>query len=234
MYALVDYDSIFESMASQSRFGDSRQDHRHAVDRIRAAVLSTRVVSMGGNDLYLRFYGGWRAEDGSMTAQAELLSSVLRSEPRHANSKRMHFDLAESAIGDSYRIVGTTRVRPPPTSSLRRRENQCPFAGQCEVAKLREWYRGRCPQKSVCNTTFEDVAFRQMQKLVDTLIVADAAVVALDLRQICVVVSNDDDLVPAVLRGADGAQSVLLRIGRNAKSLYDNELEWRGILEEMP
>lgn len=95
---------------------------------------------------------------------------------------------------------------------------------------LQEWWAGRCPSES-CGVKLADVGESFRQKMVDALIVADATTVTWNEDADAVVImSDDDDMIPAMLAIAvGGCVPLLMRRQQSNDTYYKAMLDQQGI-----
>jgi hypothetical protein len=235
MYCLVDHDNVIRDCVRSSPRGRTQRDYEHALDlAITAALSSTRGKIT--RELQVRLYSGWVDEDGVQTHESEMASRAARQYPKVVDRRRIKIALAHSLLSHSdYLFAGTVREREMPTLRHCFDPRQCAIQPTCALPDLHHWLAGRCPRHPSCNKQLADVVISRQQKLIDTMIVADAFTAALDLEEPCVVVSNDDDMIPGILALSTiaPARSALIRISRRRPSPYDQELVRRGVLEDL-
>jgi hypothetical protein len=185
-------------------------------------------------NVYARAYGGWWNGDTASDSRyraAEFYQAVFPSVLRVAGRfVRLRFAFADYLIADQagVRITHTVVSRASAQSvGIRSSYLPCPEIG-CQLSAIRTWVRRRraCP-KSGCPRRFEECFERREQKQVDTHLATDFLTIAsgrFEARHVAVV-SDDADLLPAVLNGAATMHSVatvtLLRF--TARTTYLDE-----------
>jgi hypothetical protein len=196
-HCLVDYDNL---------------EHR---DReLGLAVLARRIAAAVSADkpglkaLSLRLYGGWYDESG-LTREGTRLTQVFGSIfpfPVKIDGAWLNIrcEIASTLVDHPADILPFTlrtkrglKIRPrsviPPN---------CTSPTACGVLHVQAWVRGQCPI-SGCEVPTENAFVYREQKLVDTLLCCD--LVALSFRKPAepiILVSNDDDMIPALILGA--------------------------------
>lgn len=185
------------------------------------------------NELLVRLYGGWHdAASGSTTRLCGLTSAVIRKFPRRMGA-RLRIQLAEAPLAaPQFRIKDTVRLAPARTlGQVKLRPHGCVRPGACSLGDLSSWLRGSCPESN-CPVSTEDAVEVKQQKIVDTLITADA----IDLANsgdtdILMIATDDDDMLPALLSSVRGGIPVF-NLYRRDYSLhrYVSFVEDQGVL----
>ena len=111
------------------------------------------------------------------------------------------FQLADHPIWDS-----ATRLPQSLIQSRMARVNvrlspaeHCASPDGCTLETFRSWCAGTCPERE-CPVRLRQIAQRRRQKMVDTLLTADAMAIIQEGRAHAVVVASDDaDMIPALL-----------------------------------
>jgi hypothetical protein len=191
----------------------------------------------------IRLYGGWTDDQtGTRTEAADMVAQVLY---RHGQTRQRHvrikseLALALLEVPDAplHRTFRRSPWRGDRLTFSGRPENCAePGPGCRYYDDLREWStRGRCPRRPGCHATTNTCVTQEGQKLVDAMIVADAISGCLQ-KNLVVVVSRDDDVVPGVLTAAKYGRVALFRIGRrNLPGDYDALIRREGIeLHDQP
>ena len=224
VYMLVDYDNIEEL-----------NRHRGLVDLVTTMLAKLpEDVTPDNAMVTIRLYGGWYEGDRPTSLAQELRSNVAQHFPAivrlgqtFERRVRTDVDLARSLlIRPNYNLFNTFRYRrgaprlrsaPPPYES-------CTAPEECALSDIGKLLRARrCPAET-CRVRLQDVFTQPQQKLVDTMLTADAIFVAHSLMPAkLVVVTNDDDLWPAICTagnlGAEIHHVHPLR-GRKTSDLY--------------
>lgn len=231
--ALVDYYNLpFLDRGPRATY----TDHLSAVDSL-VSILQTASAQLTPRptEMNIRLYGGWHsAINNSFTEAREILGAISR---KHYPTRRPMRTLLEPA--DSLIALPTESL--PHTHRLWRGLTPFRLADQiatvcpldptsCPLHDLDHWRKGKCPRSSNCSRTTGAVANSERQKMVDTAIVADALTLARESRGWLVAVSNDDDIIPAVIAGRLLTNHLfLLRVGRRIESPYDPLLDRAGL-----
>ena len=198
VFFLVDYDNIPEE---HKRYG-------LAAFIVRLQALGSKHMPKAG-DFFTRLYGGWYSASGLTNPATLLTQEIQRDCPlivTNGNSilRRVHCELASSLLEvPSYNLGWTLRKREGIRSRLTRRYTPaCHSLADCSIDKAVAWSRGQCPVAG-CGVTASDAFNYYEQKLVDTLLCCD--LLSLALRSPApdtFVVSDDDDMLPAMIMAA--------------------------------
>lgn len=205
--AFIDYDNVAPAL---TRAGP--------IALVRALMTLIPADTLSGFDsVRARMYGGWR-EQGNLTTSAQrLVPDIRANSPSMLNvagiSKqlRLNVELADRQLGAGALLTETFvrdrsprkfRTRPTPWSS-------CATPNACGLSGLNGCsYRTACAV-SECQVTAAEIFVRDEQKMVDTMMVADIAFEALQMRAPeIVVVSSDVDMWPGVLLALSSGCSV--------------------------
>ena len=197
---LVDYDNVEEI-----------NRRRGLLDLLSISLVKLPAKVLPDNTLVrTRLYGGWYAQD-RLTTLAETLQSeihqqfptVLRFASRgHQRRIRAIADLARSLlIRPNNDILHTYRSRRerPRFSSTRGPYHGCSAPDKCLMSVIGPWVSRRSCPAVTCDAKLRDIFVRRGQKLVDTMMTADAVFMASSQSDITLVmVTNDADLWPAI------------------------------------
>ncbi len=190
-----------------------------ALSRTIAAIVPLEIIS-GYLGITVRLYGGWRW-NGNLTHQAQYLIPKIRAgSPGVIPIKidnavinfRLRVELAEKPIGYS-NLLGRTFVKERSLRKFRVKSTPwdgCTSSGSCGLSHLNSaTHATKCPDPS-CAVMMGSILIRDEQKMVDTLIVADIAQLALvDKAKNIVVVSSDTDMWPGVILALRAGCSIL-------------------------
>lgn len=198
-----------------------------ALDGLSKCRLDTR-------ELRVRLYGGWHGDSvRDRVPIRELTAAVVGKFPLHSGHRtRLRIELAETPIWDrSLRLLRTLRDVPlkPPSCKVAA-PSHCGNRSNCEVSHLSNWMRGYCPGSN-CTVRYKELGSTFRQKMVDTLIIADAlSLVNTQQTDILIIAGDDDDLMPALL-ALNGRRITGIRLKRQASNsdYYDGILEHQGI-----
>ncbi|MXW18661.1 MAG: NYN domain-containing protein [Gemmatimonadetes bacterium] len=154
------------------------------------------------SEITIRLYGGWhrRASDPPVDTRL-MVARAIDQAPKRQATHRLRLQLADRPVSTPAPLMlGTLR-----TSSLRRvptdvtPSTDCAHSDDCTLSAFRSWASGSCP-RSACAVRLRDVAEQHRQKMVDTLLTADAMTIAhRRMAHAIVIASDDDDMVPALL-----------------------------------
>ena len=165
------------------------------VGRVTSAVSSATEVT-------IRLYGGWHRE--TLTAPIDMrhmMNRTIENNPKRYRAQRIRVQLADHPIWDAATRLPRSLVESPMTRvsvSLSPSEH-CAYPDGYTLEAFRSWCAGRCPDKR-CPVLLRQVAQRRRQKMVDTLLTADAMAIIQDGRAHAVVIASDDaDMIPALL-----------------------------------
>jgi len=140
---------------------------------------------------------------------------------------RIYCEIASALIDTpSDLLLHTFRQRKGMRSRLSVAQNpNCANATSCTVNAVAQWSRGRCQVKG-CSVTAESVFTFNEQKLVDTLLCCDlVALAARGARDPVFLISDDDDMIPAILLGGRMGGVVHVLETRSRKSAYRTLLQ---------
>lgn len=200
VHILVDYDNVAELNRRRGLF-----------DLVTTMLATLPEQATPDNAIAeVRLYGGWYEQDRLTTVAQELLSEIAQRFPAilqlgaQANRRRVRVvvRLARSLlIRPNTDILGTFRYRfgAPRFRSTVLPYEHCVDPSNCSLRSLYTLLRRRrCPAEA-CHVELRD-AFRQpQQKLVDTMLTADAIYVAGSPPPAkLAIVTNDIDLWPCI------------------------------------
>lgn len=212
-------------MGREPRFPDLRDG---LGDLARASVVACPAAS----EITIRLYGGWNGNVPATRLHLRGLTEAAIGEIAGRSGRtRIRIELAEAPIWNrSIRLLRT--VRSAPISQFRATlatPDACIQRDTCSVADLRDWCSGRCP-RSGCPARLADAAMSYGQKMVDTLLTADAIVLSRDeLSDALQVASDDEDLIPALLAVAGSKLKVYHLARRSVPDYYAGILERFGV-----
>lgn len=207
------------------RFPDLNDGLQDLVSAIFSALGESGVAP---REVTIRLYGGWHGDfPKSGRDILGLTHAVIREFPRRVGV-RLRIQIADSPVwNQSLKILNSVRRVPfSPLSGDFVTPALCAKPGDCTIGSLRSWWNGRCPEE-VCGIKLADVGSTYRQKMVDTLLTADAiTLVHDDMCDALVVASDDDDMLPTILAVSYlRIRAFLLR--RKAR----DDAYYRGILE---
>jgi hypothetical protein len=224
MIILVDYDNVDFAVRRKGSF----YLISHILDTIGTDLLNE------GDRIRVRLYGGWyeaqslsrSAQRLSVDLQQQFPTAITISRPGAQVKQRVSVELAASLMIDpTATLVNTYRRRGFPENlqfsapPLR----HCVAPHTCALSVMHNTLSiGGCTVSS-CPVQLKDVAFREEQKLVDTMLIADLVHVASREKEYIVIVSNDDDMWPGILSALKlGAKVIHVhpRVGRATPYFY--------------
>ena len=153
-------------------------------------------------EITLRLYGGWHYRTAHTPVDVRLMvARAIDQLPKRQATHRLRLQLADRPVSNpaplmlgTLRASSLPRVRADITPSP-----HCIQAGDCTLSAFCSWASGNCPH-SACAVRLRDVAEQHRQKMVDTLLTADAMTIAhRQMAHAIVIASDDDDMVPALL-----------------------------------
>ena len=176
-------------------YADIREGIEDLINEALCAVPSAR-------ELTIRLYGGWHGSGSQQVLDLpQMVARTLRHFPRRVKHQRLRLQMADHPIWDSsIRLLSSvrkSRVTHVPVHFAD--PNDCKNSTCCTLDTLCSWFRGACPERD-CPVQLTDIASQIRQKMVDTLLTADALTIAGDeIADIVILASDDDDMVPALL-----------------------------------
>lgn len=202
------------------------------------ATLSSRLESLVQSRLpdidriYIRLYGGWFGPSGITTDGSRLTQDISLSFPRV-------YKRPDQTIGHVYCEIASSLIDAPqdifPHTFRNRRGIRFPLKGSvpsncasptdCTVSAVVQWSKGDCPHPQ-CAASSLDVFSYNEQKLVDALLCCDVIGRSFNERGANIfVLSDDDDMIPAVLMAARaGARVCLVRTRTRSQFPYSHLL----------
>jgi hypothetical protein len=238
---LVDYDNVRDGRfrhGPPAGRGVNARDHNDFIEKL-LLRLSENAKAIDGalGEIDVRLYSGWRNLEGDPTDLMQMITSVLSTlgTKVRRGSHRFYISVADTLlIEPGLELVGTWRLHPyrglsgltAPMDVL------CPQSQQRCVSLTTfedHWARGRCAQNQ-CRLKTEDHYFLPHQKMVDTLMTADALTASTTEHPYVSLVSHDDDVVPAILALAlKGRATQWLRFGRRTEGVLDRLVARGGV-----
>lgn len=218
---LVDYDNVEEI-----------NRHRGLVDLLSVSLVKLPPHVLPDNTFVnTRLYGGWYEQDRPTTLAEKLRSEISQLFPKvfrfaeQGEQRRIRavVDLARSLLirpehdilntFRSHRGVARLHSTAPPYPG-------CSMPDRCLMSVLGPWVGRRSCPVVTCDAKLRDIFVRRGQKLVDTMLTADAIFVAsTQSNTTLVIVTNDDDLWPAICTaGHLGASIHHIHPRRNRKT----------------
>lgn len=198
VHILVDYDNVEEI-----------NRRRGLYNLVRTMLTTLPEAAVPDNSIAdIRLYGGWYERDRPTSLAQELREEIAQhfpavirvSGPATGRRVRTLVDLARSLlIRPDTDLLGTFRHRrgPPRLMSNAAPAPNCAVPDNCPLSRLhRQLKRPRCPELA-CHVQLREVFYQPQQKLVDTMLTADAIFVARSQPKIAIV-TNDDDLWPGI------------------------------------
>ncbi|VWC63831.1 hypothetical protein BLA18112_01414 [Burkholderia lata] len=237
---LVDFDNCRNDRLERAlgRGNPSLADYETVFDEMVGAVVSTLRTPGTRSEFSFRFYGGWfESVSGEPTDLHNMVVQCISRHPRQLSGQRLNFDIAYAPLfRGEMRFEATLRTeawnRPEGKVSDLATCMKAPGGHRCQaVQTLNCWIRGKCPEPN-CSGRLRDIASRRGQKIVDTLLVADAVIAgSSDLYDQVVILSADEDLLPGLLfQGNRKCTMALARLNYSSNvGRYDQLLQLDGI-----
>ena len=219
-FVLVDYDNI--PAATQ---GAGLQSLANQIDFVAQQAYPNL------SDLHIRLYGGWYTHSG-LTRKGSLLSQEIGAYfpiplPGSSGARRyLRCEIASALLSSPSDIFyATLRQRNGIRSRLSAKSPLwCANPAGCTIAAVVCWSQGSCSVAG-CSVKHSEAYEYYEQKLVDTLLCCDLVHLSLAQNDPIFVVSDDDDMTPAMVMAAKYAPSVShLRRPPLTPKLYDNIL----------
>ena len=205
-------------------------DIRDGLDELTGIAIS-RTPS--ASEITIRLYGGWHGDVPHTPHRLrDMVTRAIDQAPKRSSRTRLRLELADSPIWDksirilrSVRVNQMNRLHAQITSS-----STCLDPAACSLASFATWCQGSCPT-SGCPVRLATVARTHGQKMVDTLLTADALVIARDQLADAVILASDDaDMIPALLAlSASPLQVVHLMRSKTIANYYRGILEREGV-----
>ena len=239
-FVLVDYDNQREGRFRNLRPGGARlnvRDHEDFLDGLLKKLVDYREKELGNTkevlELRVRLYGGWTNLGGETTTLADMVLKAVRLQAlsRRVRSTRIFVDLGDRPLSTtSEALLGTLRPIPWRGSldAVADHPIGCTSASALcfQIQSAVAWSRGRCPLYPSCSVSRDDAFSYEGQKMVDTMMVADALYAHADGAFDVVICSADDDVVPGVLTlAALKGRATLMRFGMRKKGRFDHLME---------
>jgi len=198
VHVLIDFDNLPPAIRKSGLTSLARSVH-HAVGLRYSSVDEVRI----------RLYGGWYDLQGLTRAGTRLAQEIGAGFPFVIATNRqilcrIHCEIASALIDTpADLLLHTFRQRRGIRSRLTVAQMpNCGNPSKCSVHSVAQWSRGRC-HVAGCPVPAHTVFTYSEQKLVDTLLCCDLIVLATRGPNAPVhLISDDDDMVPAVLLGS--------------------------------
>lgn len=207
---LVDYDNVDKNLHGAGPVN---------LAKVLSSLIPSEILSRH-TSINVRLYGGWRS-NAILTRSAQNLVPDLRANSpsiisyKHEGASKVltvNVSLADKPIGGVAYLEETLAkdrgIRKFRSSALP--HHSCSNSSRCGLSSfLNADYRTSCGTAS-CTVTLGDMFVRDEQKMVDTLLIADIAQLALaDKSSHVVVVSSDVDMWPGVLLALKNGCSII-------------------------
>jgi len=202
------------------------KDHESSINYITGKLIDYVSAIWSNHRIVQRYYGGWYDETGKATDDRDIIAAVLRKVfPTAIRNNRFIANMADGPLGSNITLSATVRIASGlPSFSVNEKPEGCEHE-PCGLEALMSWRKGRCPRFPTCAKKDSHVAFVRNQKVVDTLIVADALYSFFNTDNQCIIISHDDDILPSILYGSDRSRTTILRPDRKKPSYYEHLVE---------
>ena len=200
------------------------KDHESKVNYLTSKLVQyLDLLKMKKMVIKQRYYGGWFDEYAKSTNDRDMLSAIAKKIfPTVIGNNRYLLNFADGPLDSDVFLHGTVRIEPGlPNFSLISSSQKC-RNNPCWFELLLSWRKGQCPGFQNCQHTDTDLIYTKKQKVVDTLIVADAIYYELTTKNSCIIMSHDDDILPSILYDHSKSQMTILRPNREKPSIYEN------------
>lgn len=170
-------------------------------------------ILLGKNRVFFRFYGGWNFDERKSTPMAiglnksidgpMKLSRKFTSDPESNYIVKLELAVSGLALPSST-LYGTYQPNRPLRSPINIKKNsldlRCGDRSSCDLYCIEDFVDNqKCPNRQ-CSIEFDDILYTSEQKQVDTLIIADIAVIIFEKKyKSLVIVSSDTDMWPGAL-----------------------------------
>lgn len=201
MYVLIDYSNVHEIW----RVRPLRQFLQAILEKV-PSEISARTERVRA-----RFYGGWFEEHLSSRHAQRLAPAIEETFPGPIHQIREDGlpIIADAELATNVVIASTghfthTFVRRSKIGSLDFDEGQivgCASSVACPAAAIRQSLSGGQCSVAGCEIESSKFVYRAEQKLADTLLAVDLMLLVADSEETIVVVSDDADVLPAVVAG---------------------------------
>lgn len=237
---LVDFDNCRNDRLERAigRGVQNLSDYVSVFDDMVASVVSAIRTNGERSEFQFRLYGGWfESSSGDPTELHNIVVQCVNRHPRQISGQRLQFEIAYAPLfrGD-LRFEATLRTeawtRPEGKVNARAICKMSGASSRCQaIDELSCWVRGNCPVQG-CSGRLQHVASRRGQKLVDTLLVADAVIAGISEQfDQVVVLSADEDMLPGLLfQCGEKCTLALARLNYSSSvGRYDQMLHSQGV-----
>ena len=197
-------------------------------------LIAAGVTAAGSaSEVTFRLYGGWHGDVPESREEIRgMTSRAMQALSKRLGRTRVRVELADTPVWDrSLRLRSTVQVSRLANVPARVEScDECLRPADCTVSSLGRWFGGKCPSDG-CPVKLPQVAWRHQQKMVDTLLTADALTIAhTGVCDAVLVASDDTDMLPALLALSTSGLEVV-RMARRASrhEYYEGLLELGGV-----
>lgn len=196
MIVLVDYDNVPSSI---------RSTEFQTVARQLAAALVRHAPAVDGR-IDIRLYGGWADEAGPSRSRVALATSIAANfpfpyVPSKGKPQSVNAVLAESLLCAPQNLLHpTVLIDRTFVGRVKCQSDFCCSRTTCPLSPMRPFFADRlCPVDDCAITPPDVIDAPWQQKMVDSMIVADAAYLAMSREPCIAIASNDRDAIPALV-----------------------------------
>jgi hypothetical protein len=241
-YILVDYHNFHKERIKRHprpiRRPRVAQDTVDWVITEMTATLASLLKRIGQSPsvLHIRLYGGWHS--GAVpTNDAHMVEAAIKKVPRRSTSSpaRLVFELAKSLIDLPHiPILDTLRPRTSyPRFIVHSPIAHCHSTDNCSLLHTESVLKQQVCTTQGCSVTIEEATSIMEQKCIDILLSSDLLSLSSAGSNV-ILVTEDLDLVPAVLKAQISAKSSLIWLcdSLSKSSYYLPALETLGVKVE--
>lgn len=182
--ALIDYDNL-----------DAKYRSNHTALEHEIYTNVSKIDTF--DEIAFRLYGGWD-ENLKSTNSAITLAPWVHSFPKAINKTILSADLARSLAFETHNLPWTFRRRTRKTLISVDNNKICKKDNSCDLYKLDQILKNVKCQKPTCAKEFKEALLVSEQKLIDSMISIDLLYYAENKCLTIILVSSDDDFIPAI------------------------------------
>jgi uncharacterized LabA/DUF88 family protein len=207
--ALIDYDNL------DFRY---RSNHASLEHEIYNKITTIDIF----DEIVLRFYGGW-FDNFNNSISAVTLAPWVHTFPKSINKTILSAELARSLAFENHHLPWTFRRRTRKTNISIDPNQICANNSNCDLYKLDNILKKSKCQTSTCSKEFKDAILVNEQKLVDSMISIDLLHFAQVGSQTIVLISSDDDFIPAIRWASHKGYQIYVLHTKNAGHRFKSE-----------
>src|ERR1035438_976313 len=193
-FALVDYDNLPITVQQAGM-----NNLAHQIDVV------AKAADPSLSDLHIRLYGGWYTQAGLTKKGTQLSQEIGTTFPiplMHSSGTRRYLrcEIASALLSSPSDVFyATLRRRAGMRSRLASKSPMwCANPSGCTIQACVRWSQGSCSVAG-CSVVSTEAFEYYEQKLVDTLLCCDLVHLSLAQNDPIYVISDDDDMTPAIL-----------------------------------